>query len=87
MTVYQSQLTNSEIWRSAFLAIAIAAVSTIVVLRIWDEWFGFVLLGYALIFMGGYMWLPWRGRIGYPVSVGLLFGIVIPLAVRMWVAR
>jgi hypothetical protein len=79
----ESQLSNGEIWRSVFLAIATAAVSAIVILRIWDEWFALVLLGYGLIFMGGYMWLPWRRRIGYAISLGLLVGILIPLLARM----
>lgn len=78
-----SQISNSEIWRSAFLAVAIAGVSTIAILRIWDEWFALVLVGYGLFFMGGYIWLPWKGRIGYAISAGLLFGLLAPLLVRM----
>lgn len=79
----ESQLSNSEIWRSVFLAIATAAVSAVLILRIWDEWFGFVLLGYVLFLMGGYFWLPRKGRVGYAMSVGLLFGLLAPLLVRM----
>ena len=83
MALGRIQISNSEIWRSVFLAIAIAAVSAIVILKIWDEWFGFILLGYVLVFMGGYFWLPWKGRIGYTISLGLLFGLLGPLLVRM----
>lgn len=79
----ESQITNSEIWRSVFLAVAIAGLSTIFILRIWDEWFAVVLLGYALFFMGGYFWLPWKGRIGYAISAGALFGIILPLLLRV----
>ena len=78
-----SQISNSEIWRLTFLAVAIAAVSAVVILRIWDEWFALVLAGYGLLFLGGYIWLPWRGRMGYAISVGLLFGLLAPLLVRM----
>ena len=67
------------------LAIAIAAGLTVLILMTWDQWFGFVALGY-LFLLSGYMWLPWKGRVGYPIAVGILFGTVIPLGIRMWMA-
>jgi hypothetical protein len=65
------------------LAVAITASLAIFILHVWDKWSGFVLLGYAMFLTGGYMWLPWRGRIGYAISVGALFGTLIPLVVLM----
>ena len=83
MALGRSQISNSEIWRSIFLAIAIAGVSAIVILKILNEWFALILASYGLFFIGGYIWLPWKGRIGYTISVGLLFGLLGPLLVRM----
>jgi hypothetical protein len=77
------RLSNKEILLFSSLALAVAAASTTMILSVWDEWFALVFLGYVMFFVGGYMWLPWRGRIGYAVSFGMLFGILVPLLVHI----
>ena len=68
------------------LAVAIAASLTVLILLAWQQWLGFIAVGYVFLLFGGYMWLPWKGRIGYPIAVGILLGAVIPLGIRMWMA-
>ena len=84
-----SQATDTsyrDVWLAALVAVVVATSLTILILKAWDQWLGFLVLGYAVLLFGGYMWLPWKGRVGYPVAIGILFGAVIPLGVRMWMA-
>ena len=64
--------------RIALIAVASWAVSTAIMIYLWEEWPIFAFLFSAIYFMGVVSYFPWKTMNRKAISIGIFFGILIP---------
>jgi len=70
---------------SLLIIALIAAPLSYLILLAWDEWKVFIALLYAFLFIGVWADLPSRSFIGNVITIGIFFGLFIPVVV--WLAQ
>ena len=78
--MHQARSITSSIWAGIGVALITAAVIASLIMRYWHDWLAVIVLIYAIYFMGGFLWLSHRRLLGSSFSVGMLLGLLAPLA-------
>ena len=68
---------------AAVLGGLIAVPITVAILWLWKNWGVLVILRYSSFFVGGAAWLPSKGLVGNAISSGVIFGFILPLAIKL----
>jgi len=70
----------NSIWAGIGVALVTAAVIASLIIRYVQDWLAVIVLIYAIYFMGGFLWLSHRRLLGSSFSIGMLLGLLVPLA-------